>query len=128
MRAHYSAEQKQQVLADLGRGLSVRAISGNTGVKPQTISNWKAEANGGAQPKKRSKRMKEPEKSAAERIKEYALWSHLEELQTSALRRMLNERDETKWPLIEIEYLRERCKAFGDPSVKPLLEDKTQES
>lgn len=126
MKAHYTAQQKTEVLADLAAGLSLREISESRGVKPQTISNWKAEhkrMNGGADPKKkRSKRTRGPEESTEEKIRKYSLWTHLEQLKTNALRRMLSERDQTKWPLIENEYLRERCRAFGDPSVGPLLE------
>lgn len=124
MKAHYSAEQKQQVLEYLANGVSVKDTSDKTGVGEQTIRNWKSghnKSNGAGAPKKKTKKA-ESQKSVEERMAEYALWSHLEQLQTGALRRMLNEPDKKNWPLIEIEYLRERCKAWGDDSVGPLLE------
>jgi len=130
MKAHYSAEQKQQVLTYLDNGMSVKDTSEKTGVGEQTIRNWKTggkKTNGAGEPKKKAKKAAGPGESSEKRIREYSLWAHVGELETSALRRMLNESDKAKWPFIEIEYLREICKAFGHPGVKPLLEGKPEE-
>lgn len=125
MRTSYSAEQKQQVMTYLDNGLSVKETSEKTGVKPQTITNWKVEkkkANGGAEPKKRAKKAKEPERSLEQQLHDADVTLRLKELEIEALRRLVEVKDPVMRAVIEIEYLRDCCRVWGYTSVKPLLQ------
>lgn len=126
MKAHYSPEQKQQVLDYRANGLSVKDISEKTGVGEQTIRNWVAggkKTNGGADLKKRAKKTKDPERSIQQQLEDTEFTVHLRMLEINALRKMVKSPDDEVTRLkIENEYLRERCKMLGDPEDRLLIE------
>jgi transposase-like protein len=122
-RTVYTPAQKSQAQELLRSGMKIAEVSQKTGVKGQTVSNWKKEldpngsgSNGEAKTRKRRKRTKEPAFS-------YEDLEHsvkLAELENDYLREMVLETDAMARMAIEIRYLRARLRIFGDVTVRPL--------
>ncbi len=119
-KSKFDPELKAEVLAKIKTGMPVKDIASSTGIPVTTISNWKSELNknnGGSK-----KKPKANGRSIEQQLQDSEYTRGLVELENDALRRMVNEPDATRWPTIEIVYLRERLALLGDKWVKPLGE------
>jgi transposase-like protein len=130
MATKYTDEQKEQALTMIkAGGQTLQMISEKTGVEAQTLSNWRKAAglangkapaspatNGeGAETPKRSKA------SDAARMQDLEFTLRLHTLEIKYLRRIARSQNGTEKLNLELQYLRERLKLWGDPLVKDLL-------
>ncbi len=111
--ANYEPEQKDRALKLIAEGaLSVAEISRETGITPKNISRWKTEINGGASPNGRKRRRRVSSEPQAPI--DWELSYNLEKLENEYLRGGLPLPTNEERYKLEILYLRERAKKFGD--------------